>query len=90
MLIFYILGSSSIFIFNFFPITALWNFWKCDVIQQIKNCGLIQQIKQAHMVEIATVLFDPSHWSISILYQDMQLQIQVLIQSAPHNSTSFN
>ena len=37
MLIFYILGSSSIFIFIFFPIAALWNSWKCDVIQQIKK-----------------------------------------------------
>ena len=37
MLIFYILGSSSIYIFIFFLITALWNSWKCDVIHQIKK-----------------------------------------------------
>ena len=37
MLIFYILGSSSIFIFIFFPITALWNSWKCNVIPTNKK-----------------------------------------------------
>ena len=35
--IFYILGLSSIFIFIFFLIAALWNSWKCNVIQQIKK-----------------------------------------------------
>ena len=37
MLIFYILGLSSIFIFIFFPIATLWNSWKYNVIQQIKK-----------------------------------------------------
>ena len=32
-----ILGPSSIFIFIFFPVAALWNSLKCNVIQQIKK-----------------------------------------------------
>ena len=66
MVLFFILCLSSIFIFIFFPIAALWNSWKCNVIQQIKKLWPNAINKMLRLIVHLNLCFCFEPWTLNI------------------------